>query len=273
MKTRLRQVLDRCLNGRDIAIWGNPSRLMLRELKGYKYHIANCIDPQKHYVIAVNYDDYRDFIMDEQSKQFKYIDDYVTNVNGEGLPFEWINFNTKIGKQTYFGDDVHCACEDGYIESIGHFTSIHHNAVIAVNHQLDMSFTSNDIEDFFTEENAAMFQKKLCSDSKHPYARSKNPMTIGNDVYIGANSFINASRVTSIGDGAVIGSGAVVLDDVPPYAIVIGVPAKIKRYRFTPEMIEILLRIKWWDWSVEEINKNADALISPDLFMTRFGNR
>lgn len=98
-------------------------------------------------------------------------------------------------------------------------------------------------------------------------------MTIGSDVYIGANVFINASRVTSNGDGAIIGSGAVVLEDVPPYAAVAGVPAKRKRYRFTPEMIETLLCTQRWEWSIEEINAHAEALMSPELFFSKFSKK
>ena len=94
---------------------------------------------------------------------------------------------------------------------------------------------------------------------------------IGNDVWMGTYAFINCSKVKSIGDGALIAASAVVLEDVPPYAVVAGVPAKIKRFRYPPEMIETLLRIKWWDWSFEEINANADALMSPEVFMERFG--
>ena len=97
-------------------------------------------------------------------------------------------------------------------------------------------------------------------------------LVIGNDVYIGAGSFINVSKVRNIGNGAIIGSGAVVLEDVPPYAIVVGVPAKIKRYRYSPKMIACLLRVKWWEWSAEEINANADALLSPVIFFERFKN-
>jgi aminocyclitol acetyltransferase len=52
-------------------------------------------------------------------------------------------------------------------------------------------------------------------------------MTIGSDVYIGAHAFINASTVTSSGDGAIIGSGAVILENVPPFAVVVSVPARI----------------------------------------------
>lgn len=87
-------------------------------------------------------------------------------------------------------------------------------------------------------------QAKLSSDLAKPYAKNKQKITIGNDVFIGAHVFINASRVTTIGDSAVIGSGAVVIDDVPPYAIAADMPTKIKRYRFASDMINVFLKTK-----------------------------
>ena len=271
MKTRLEQILERTLNGREIAVWGNSTRSLERVLRGYTCTLASDLDPTKHYVVAVTEDDYADFKKDVFAKPFKYVDDCTIweDLGGE-LPFEWECHGVKIGRQTYFGEDVVRACEDGYLESIGHFTSINSKAKIAVNHQLNMTFLSDDIEYFFTPENGAKFDAALDSDPAHPYAKGKPRITIGNDVYIGAFAFINASKVTSIGDGAIIGTGAVVLDDVPPYAVVVGVPAKIKRYRYSPEMIEMLLKAKWWNWSTEEINANIDKLMSPELFMKKF---
>lgn len=270
MKTRLEQVLDRFLDGREVAIWGTPTRLLLRALRSYKFHIADTVDNAMHYVVAVNDDDLTDFLLDEQSKSFQYVDDYLTfNDLGGELPFEWDCYGAKIGRQTYFGEGIAQACWEGRIERIGHFTSINGSADIAGNHQLDMTFVSDDIESFFTDKNKELFQRELKADPKHPYAHKKR-MTIGNDVYIGAGAFINHSKVTSIGDGAIIGSGAVVLENVPPYAVVVGVPAKIKRYRFSPDMIDLLLKVKWWEWGIDEINANVDALISPDLFFERY---
>ena len=78
---------------------------------------------------------------------------------------------------------------------------------------------------------------------------------IGNDVWIGAHALIMEG--VSIGDGAIVAAGAVVTKDVPPYAIVGGVPAKIIRYRFDEESIEKLLLIKWWDKDEEWIRKKA----------------
>jgi len=273
MKSRLKQILERYLNGRTIAIWGNPTKPLLRCLKSYTYHIvenAEHLCPTKHYIVAVDEDDFEDFQL--ESDAFKFVQDCtIFKDYGGELPFEWECYGAKIGRQTYFGEGVVGACADGFVESIGHFTSINGSADISVNHHLSMTFVSDDIEYFFNKENKELFQQKLQEDAAHPYAKNKSQLVIGNDVYIGANVFINASKVSSIGDGAIIGSGAVVLEDVPPYAVVVGVPAKIKRYRYSPEMIETLLKTKWWFWSEAEINANIDALLSPEIFMKRFG--
>ena len=58
----------------------------------------------------------------------------------------------------------------------------------------------------------------------------------------------------TIGDGAIVGANAVVTKDVPPYAVMAGVPAKIIKYRFSPEIIEKLLQLKWWELDDETIS-------------------
>ena len=75
---------------------------------------------------------------------------------------------------------------------------------------------------------------------------------IGNDIWIGANALI-LPNVRRIGDGAVIAAGAVVNKDVPPYAIVVGNPARIVRFRFPPDVIEELLSERWWEKPIEEL--------------------
>ncbi len=74
----------------------------------------------------------------------------------------------------------------------------------------------------------------------------KSGVKINNDVYIGLNAIIMPG--VTIGDGAVVGAGAVVTKDVPPYAIVAGVPAKVVKYRFEQPVIDKLLELKWWDY-------------------------
>ena len=81
---------------------------------------------------------------------------------------------------------------------------------------------------------------------------------IGNDVWIGYEAAIMAG--VTIGDGAIIGTRAVVTKDVPPYTIVGGVPAKPIRKRFSDETISLLLELKWWNWPIERISQNIEAI-------------
>ncbi len=77
-------------------------------------------------------------------------------------------------------------------------------------------------------------------------------VAIGNDVWTGHN--VNIMAGVNVGDGAIIAAGAVVTKDVPPYAIVAGVPAAIKRFRFPDQTIERLLRVRWWDLELSELS-------------------
>lgn len=81
-------------------------------------------------------------------------------------------------------------------------------------------------------------------------------VVIGSDVWIGRNCLIMDG--VTIGDGAIVAAGAVVTKDVPPYAVVGGVPAKVLKYRFPQEMIDRLMEIQWWSLPEEEITKRID---------------
>jgi phosphonate metabolism protein (transferase hexapeptide repeat family) len=75
--------------------------------------------------------------------------------------------------------------------------------------------------------------------------------TLGNDVWIGHGAIVLPG--VSIGNGAAIGAGAVVTKDVSPFAIMVGVPARLVRYRFSPEITAALERIAWWEWPRERL--------------------
>lgn len=92
---------------------------------------------------------------------------------------------------------------------------------------------------------------------------TKGDVVIGNDVWIGNNATV-LSGVT-IGDGAVIGAHAVVAKDVPPYAVAVGNPARVVKYRFTTEQIERLMGICWWNWSDAAVIDAVTLLSSPDI--------
>ncbi|PIE54538.1 MAG: chloramphenicol acetyltransferase [Dethiosulfovibrio peptidovorans] len=91
----------------------------------------------------------------------------------------------------------------------------------------------------------------------------RGDIVVGNDVWIGFRATILGG--VTVGDGAVIGAGAVVTADVPPYAVVVGNPARVVRRRFDDETVDMLIRIKWWDWSPEKITQNVGILASPSV--------
>ncbi|WP_170560998.1 CatB-related O-acetyltransferase [Ruegeria atlantica] len=88
---------------------------------------------------------------------------------------------------------------------------------------------------------------------------------IGHDVWIGYGAMILPG--VRIGNGAIIGAGSVVRGDIPAYAVVTGNPAEVRRFRFTPEVIESLQALSWWDWPAEAVADAEDALLSGDIEM------
>ncbi len=115
--------------------------------------------------------------------------------------------------------------------------------------------------DWVTTYPFSIFNKKAKNISGFP--KFRGDIIIENDVLISRDSSI-LSGVT-VGNGAVIGAGAYVIKNVPPYAIVGGNPAKIIRYRFSPEQIARLLEIKWWDWPKNKIEDALPYLLSDDI--------
>jgi len=165
----------------------------------------------------------------------------------------------RIGDYTYTMDDVTI----NYAE-VGKFTSIaSHVCINPVDHPMDrvtqhhmtyrraaFGFTDTDDEDFFNW-------------------RRDNRATIGHDVWIGHGAII--MKGVRIGTGAVVGSGAVVTKDVEPYTVVVGVPAKPIKTRFTRDIIDRLLQIAWWDWPREQLEKRFHELNDVKGFVEKYG--
>jgi len=130
---------------------------------------------------------------------------------------------------------------------IGKFCSIAaHTRLNPGNHPLDRAalhhFTYRSVSyQLGAEDDAAFFDW-----------RRSHKVTLGHDVWIGHGATILPG--VTVGTGAGIGAGAVVSKDVPPFAVVAGVPAKTIRYRFDERMREALLKIAWWDWSREQLS-------------------
>lgn len=81
---------------------------------------------------------------------------------------------------------------------------------------------------------------------------------IGNDVWIGANAVI--MQGVTVGNGAVIGANAVVTHDVPSYSIVVGIPARVLKYRFSEETIKVLEASRWWEYGMREAAEKVKDL-------------
>lgn len=113
------------------------------------------------------------------------------------------------------------------------------------------------------------FKKQFGLSLDNVDAQTKGDIVVMNDVWIGSGALI-LSGVT-IGNGAVIGARTVVSKDVPDYAIAIGNPMQILKYRFTVKQIDSLLKIKWWDWDDEKIMGNIDYFYGDvDNFIEKF---
>ncbi|MFD2629217.1 CatB-related O-acetyltransferase [Oceanobacillus kapialis] len=176
----------------------------------------------------------------------------------------------KVGKFTY-GYKKHCK-SGTFLKEIGSFCSINENVNMnAMNHPLTFITTHpilyNSKETPIGVEMVPGILEK--EDIISLSAMDKNEkIVIGNDVWIGTNVVILPG--VTISDGAVIGAGAVVTKDVPPYAIIGGVPAKVIKYRFTKDEIDLLLKVKWWEWEIDAIRKKAHLLKNPLLFFNEF---
>ena len=153
--------------------------------------------------------------------------------------------NSTIGDYTYLGRHSRVIFAD-----IGKFCSIAGDVKLGMStHTLDNISTSP----IFTECHNATGHHWTKNQTAAPYQR----LTVGNDVWIGTGAMVMGGL--TIGDGAIVGAGAIVTKDVPPFAIVAGVPARIIRYRFPQEIIDRILESRWWNLS-ESVLKDNIAL-------------
>ena len=156
--------------------------------------------------------------------------------------------NSKIGRYSYVGNNTWSTNVE-----IGDFCSVADNVNIGLpTHTLELLSTSP----IFTEVHNGTGHSWISLDKMTQNLLDKHTIIIGSDVWIGSRVMI-MSGVT-IGHGAVIGAGAIVTRDIPPYAVAVGIPAKVIKYRFSEDMIKKLLDIKWWEFTEEKLRNNIE---------------
>lgn len=183
-------------------------------------------------------------IGDGSKVDMSYLDSFVRVVRYNHI------YNSNISSHSYTGQSTVIMNSN-----IGKFTSISWGVTIGPpNHDYSRitnhSFLYNDYD-------------KIRPVKEAVYNRFEEECVVGNDVWIGANATI--LRDVTIGDGAVIGANSLISKDVPPYAIVAGVPGRILKFRFSEDIINELLEIRWWDLPDNIIRENFDIFQSKEF--------
>ena len=166
-----------------------------------------------------------------------------------------------IGYGSYIGDHSSIA---GHI---GKYTSIaDHVRVVRGRHPTSRFVSTHPV--FYSNRNCVGLhygEKTEFSEFVYADEEKKLPIIIGNDVWIGHGALLLEG--IRIGDGAVVAMGAVVTKDVPPYAVVGGVPARVIKYRFDEQTIASLLELKWWEKPESWIKAHANTFVDAECFL------
>lgn len=190
------------------------------------------------------------------------------------FPTKEPNLMTKCGKYSYGP-----LCNHWLVESIGAFSSVAAGADVVQNHATQYvsthPFLYNDREcnEVYQEKYEDCYNEPWGFVGVKPKGKvaKLRKIKIGNDVWIGRNVII--TNGSNIGNGVIAAAGAVITKDVPDYAVVGGIPARIIKYRFTQQQIKLLNKIAWWNWPDEKIRKYYDDFFEDiDTFIKKHEN-
>ncbi|MEL7122119.1 MAG: CatB-related O-acetyltransferase [Bacteroidota bacterium] len=164
--------------------------------------------------------------------------------------------NTQIGKGTYISQNAYVS-----LAKIGRFCSIGPNLICGWGiHPTQALSTSPSFYSVNSPNGLSLSEKNKVIERKI--------IEIGNDVFIGMN--VTILDGITIGDGAIIGAGAIVSKDIPPYAIAVGAPIQIIRYRFSESEIKKFLKIQWWNFEPSELKEVEKHFFEINKFIEKF---
>lgn len=232
----------------------NPNVKAMESLTGGQYTVLFTVENQDVYEEARNAlkDIFEGEIIDIFSSPIKQA---VENSHKQNL----VVHETICGKYSYGP-----LCEHWLVESVGAFCSFAQGTDVVMNHATEYISTHPFLY-YSSEFNPTIKGKYEENKEKSWFFSGVKPKgivgklsktRIGNDVWLGKNVII--TNGANIGNGVIAAAGSVITKDVPDYAVVAGVPAKIKKYRYTSEQIEALNAIAWWNWSDEKIRECYD---------------
>jgi|GEM_PF-64792 len=181
------------------------------------------------------------------------------------------NPNIRVGDFTMYNDFVHNPADFEKNNVLYHYPTINHDRLtigkycsIACGAKFIFNSANHTQESLSTYPFPIFFEEWGLDVKDITRAwQNKGDIEVGNDVWIGYEAILLSG--VKIGDGAIIGTRAVVTEDVPPYTIVGGVPAKPIRKRFPDAVIEKLLELKWWNWPPEKVKEKLSAIQSGNL--------
>ncbi len=192
--------------------------------------------------------------IEKMNKRISSIEIDVVRPNNVRLYKPYVMNNVNIGEYTYISKNSNISRA-----RIGKFCSIGPNFLCGYG-----------IHPIHSISTSPMFYSTLKQNgeslSKLDKIQERKEITIGNDVFIGAN--VTVLDGVNIGHGAVIGAGAVVSKNIPPYAVAVGCPIKIIKYRFDEDTINRLLNCEWWDWNYDDLSKIEKYFFDVDAFLS-----